>query len=68
MAKKLSSVPVAKRFDVRVMWAEGMCPSAFPFGPDAQGTVFLSKGATTFVKWDGSNYPHPIATVALMAI
>lgn len=59
---RLSSVPVSRRFDVRVVWREGFKPLAFPH---VAGRVFLSKGARTYVIWDGTSHPSMVATAAL---
>ena len=65
MAKSLSSVPAHMREDKRVTWKEGYKPVAFPH---TTGTVFLSKGVETKVRWDGESRLSSVATKALRTI
>jgi hypothetical protein len=53
------------RADKRVTWKEGCKPVAFPH---TTGTVFLSKGVETKVRWDGETRLSSVATKALRTI
>ena len=65
MAKHLSSVPAFQRADKRVTWDAAMKPVA---QPQRVGTVFLSKGVSTMVRWDGDERLSQIATRALVVV
>lgn len=45
----LASIPPHLRADRRVKWQPSMRPTA---APDVVGTVFLSRGRQTVVRWD----------------
>lgn len=65
MAKSLSSIPVYKRADLRVTWKDGYKPVAFPH---VTGTVFLSGGVETKIRWDGEERLQSVATKALRTL
>lgn len=52
--------------DAPVRWKEGLKPALFPH---TRGTVFLSKGKETWVKWDGpATMPTLVFTGALEVV
>lgn len=63
--RSLAGIPVHQRADLRVTWKDGMRPTTFPH---TFGTVFLSKGSVTVVRWDGQTSLSHIATGALAAV
>jgi hypothetical protein len=66
MAKKLSSVPVYRRADLRVEWIPEMRPTALP--EDMVGTVFLTRGNVAMIRWDGHERLSPTAVSALRVL
>lgn len=58
----LRALPV----DAPVRWKEGFKPALFPH---TRGTVFLSKGRETWVRWDGAGaMPSLVFTGALEVV